>query len=313
MVPPLLVVMGPQREAPDLLIARLARRQHRVVGRRQLLAAGLGAGMIRHRVEAGRLFQLHPGVYSVGTADPGPLGHFLSAVFASGEQAVLSHRSDAVLWRLLEPKPGPIDVTVPGKKTRVRGAIRRHSTRNLALAETTTRLRIPCTTVERVLIDLAATRSPELERAVEQAFVNKLIGQTRMQDALSRATGRTGKAELRRLLAGLLPQLPFTRSELERLFLKLVANNKLPMPIVNRHREAHRVDFHWPPSKLIVETDGRGVHDNPYAFEEDRTRDLDLELAGWHVIRLTWRQVAEQPERVLALLRKRLTAGRSGR
>ena len=71
--------------------------------------------MIRHRLECGRLFRLHPGVYSVGTADPGPLGHLLSAVFASGERAVLSHRSAAVLWRLLEAKPGPIEVTVPGK------------------------------------------------------------------------------------------------------------------------------------------------------------------------------------------------------
>jgi very-short-patch-repair endonuclease len=269
--------------------------------------------MIRHRVEAGRLFQLHPGVYSVGTADPGPLGHFLSAVFASGNRAFLSHRSAAVLCRVLEAKPGPIDVTVPGKKTRVRGAIRRHSTRSLPPAETTTGLRIPCTTVERVLIDLAATRSPELERAVEQAFVNRLIGRTRMQAALNRGNGRAGTGELRRLLAGLLPQLPFTRSELERRFLKLVANDDLPMPIVNRNREAHRVDFHWPASRLIVETDGRGIHDNPYAFEEDRRRDLDLELAGWHVIRLTWRQIAQQPERVLVLLRKRLTAARSER
>jgi very-short-patch-repair endonuclease len=104
--------------------------------------------------------------------------------------------------------------------------------------------------------------------------------------------------------------LPFTRSELERRFLRLVATTNLPMPIVNRHREEHRVDFYWPPFKLVVETDGRGIHDNPYAFEQDRRRDLDLQLADWHVIRLTWRQIAEQPERVLAL-RMRLRAARS--
>ena len=164
-----------------------------------------------------------------------------------------------------------------------------------------------------MLIDLAATRSRELERAVEEGFVKKLIGRTRMQDALDRANGRAGTGRLRRLLAGLLPELPFTRSELERRFLKLIASANLPMPIVNRHREEHRVDFDWPASKLIVETDGRGIHDNPYVFEEDRRRDLDLQLADWHVIRLTWRQVAEQPERVLALMRKRITAGRSER
>jgi very-short-patch-repair endonuclease len=281
------------------------------VTRRQLLDAGLGAGKIRHRLETGRLFQLHAGVYAIGTADPGPLGHLLSAVFASGQRTVLSHRSAAVLWRLLEAKPGPIDVTVPGKKTKLRNGIRRHSTRSLPPADTTTRLRIPCTTVERVLIDLAAIRSLELERAVEQGFVNRLIGRTRMQEALDRANGRAGTGQLERLLGGLLPQLPFTRSELERRFLKLIASANLPMPIVNRHREAHRVDFHWPAYRLVVETDGRGIHDNPYAFEEDRRRDLDLALADWHVIRLTWRQIAEEPERVLALLLKTIRAARS--
>jgi very-short-patch-repair endonuclease len=294
-----------------VLVARIATGQHRVVTRRQLLAAGLSAGKIRHRLENGRLFPLHPGVYAVGTADPGHLGHLLSAVFACGNRAVLSHRSAATLWRLLEAKPGPIDVTVPGKKTRPHNGIRRHSTRSLRPADTTTRLRIPCTTVERVLIDLAAIRSQELERAVEQGFVNHLIGRTRMHEALDRANGRAGTEQLKRLLGGLLPQLPFTRSELERRFLKLIASANLPMPIVNRHREEHRVDFHWPAYKLVVETDGRGVHDNPYAFEEDRRRDLDLELADWHVIRLTWRQISEQPERVVALLRKRVRAARS--
>ena len=271
-----------------MLVARIAARQHRIVTRRQLLTAGLGTGMIRHRLECGRLFQLHPGVYAVGTVDPGHLGHLLSAVFASGERAVLSHRSAAALWRLLEAKPGPIDVTVPGKRTQRRNGIRRHSTRSLPPPEATTRLRIPCTTVERVLIDLAALRSPELERAVEEGFVNKLIGRTRMQEALDRSNGRAGTRQLKRVLAGLLPQLPFTRSELERRFLKLIASANLPMPIVNRHREDHRVDFHWPASKLVVETDGRATHDNPYAFEEDRRR-------------------------VLALPRKRLTAARSAR
>jgi hypothetical protein len=35
-------------------------------------------------------------------------------------------------------------------------------------------------------------------------------------------------------------------------------------------------------------------------------RDLDLELAGSHVIRLSWWQVVEEPGRVVELLAKRL-------
>jgi very-short-patch-repair endonuclease len=57
-----------------------------------------------------------------------------------------------------------------------------------------------------------------------------------------------------------------TRSELERRFLRMLRTARLPDPVVNRHREAHRVDFHWPAYDLVVETDGRGVHDNPHSF-----------------------------------------------
>ena len=127
-----------------------------------------------------------------------------------------------------------------------------------------------------------------------------------MAEALERAPGRQGIANLRRELAGLLPQLPFTRSELERRFLKLVRTAGLLEPVVHRHSESHRVDFHWPAARLVVETDGRGIHDNPHAFEEDRRRDLDLELAGIHVIRLSWRQIDEEPERIARLLAARL-------
>ena len=55
-----------------------------------------------------------------------------------------------------------------------------------------------------------------------------------------------------------------------------------------------------------METDGRATHDDPYAFHQDRARDLDLELAGWHVIRLTPWQVIERPERIIELLRARV-------
>ena len=55
----------------------------------------------------------------------------------------------------------------------------------------------------------------------------------------------------------------------------------------------------------MVETDGRATHDNPYAFHQDHARDLDLELADWHVIRLSWSQVVNEPERVTKLLSRR--------
>jgi very-short-patch-repair endonuclease len=197
-------------------------------------------------------------------------------------------------------------VTVRGRwKCRTAG-IRVYATRSLDRADIAHTRGIPCTSVERTLIDIAGGPWAEVERAVEQAFALHLLGRNRMIAALDRANGRRGVGDLRRLLAHLLDDIPLTRSELERRFLKLVARAGLPAPIVNRHRAEHRVDFTWRNHRLVVETDGRATHDNPYGFHHDRARDLDLELAGWHVIRLSWWQVVGEPARVVELLAKRL-------
>src|SRR5687767_4040372 len=67
--------MGRQRRSPlsgaaptgvDRAIARLATRQDGVVERRQLVALGVSAAAIDHRVRTGRLILLYRGVYTVG-------------------------------------------------------------------------------------------------------------------------------------------------------------------------------------------------------------------------------------------------------
>jgi very-short-patch-repair endonuclease len=53
---------------------------------------------------------------------------------------------------------------------------------------------------------------------------------------------------------------------------------------------------------LIAETDGRDVHTTRKAFEHDRLRDQRLTLAGYTVVRFTWRQVADDPRAVAQAL-----------
>jgi len=113
----------------------------------------------------------------------------------------------------------------------------------------------------------------------------------------------------RELLAALQGEPPPVRFEFERRFYELVRDAGLPLPVVNAYVGAYEVDFHWPVRRLIVETYGRATHDTPHQFEEDRRRDLELTLAGWHVIRISWGQVVHDPRRVIALLRSRLGQG----
>jgi very-short-patch-repair endonuclease len=68
--------------------------------------------------------------------------------------------------------------------------------------------------------------------------------------------------------------------------------------------EGHEVDFYWPAAKLIVETDGAATHLTPTAFEADRIRDAELTVAGYRVVRFTWRQLRDRPQTVARTLQR---------
>lgn len=99
-----------------------------------------------------------------------------------------------------------------------------------------------------------------------------------------------------------------TRSELERLFLRLCRLHRVPVPEVNVRVGPFLVDFLWRDRRLVVETDGYRYHRGWHAFEDDRTRDLRLRILGYEVIRLSFRQVVDEPERVAAVLKGALSA-----
>ena len=58
----------------------------------------------------------------------------------------------------------------------------------------------------------------------------------------------------------------------------------------------------WPRRRLVVEVDGYAFHGSRVAFERDRSRDARLVAAGYRVLRVTWRQLTAEPERVVAIL-----------
>ncbi len=62
----------------------------------------------------------------------------------------------------------------------------------------------------------------------------------------------------------------------------------------------YEVDFLWRGGRLVVEVDGYAFHSTRSAFERDRRKDAALADAGFMVRRVTWRQLAGEPERVLA-------------
>ena len=145
--------MDPQTTTVEVVLTRLASRQHGVVTRVQLLGAGVTAQEIRDRVRSGALLREHRGVYRVGHRAPSIEARYLAAVFACGEDAVLSGRAAAHLYGLLKGQPPPPDVSTPLKR-RARGVAVRRT--RVDAQDTATYRGIPITTVPRTLIGLAA-------------------------------------------------------------------------------------------------------------------------------------------------------------
>jgi very-short-patch-repair endonuclease/predicted transcriptional regulator of viral defense system len=317
-VPQVPAICPPQCVEPpiDVRIRDLAERQHSVVSLPQLQFLGLSARAVRDRVAAGRLTRIHRGVYAVGHGRLTLRGHWMAAVLAYGQDAVLSHRSAAALHGIRPDNRPKSDVTVPGRSARSRSRIDVHASTTLTAADVTTIDAIPCTSLARTLLDLAeVVNRRAVEKAINQAEVLRIFDLRAVHEVLSRAAGRRGASVLRSVLADYGgPTL--TKQELEERFLALCRAARLPQPEVNAWITlgdgiAYKIDFLWRRERLAVETDGWESHGTRQAFENDRRRDRLLSLAGWTVVRFTWRDVERQPDEVTTTL-ARLWSARSG-
>jgi very-short-patch-repair endonuclease len=271
------------RATGDLLVARVAVRQHGVVTTAQVAAAGIDKDGIAWRVRTGRLHRLHRGVYAVGHRSLTWRGRWLAAVLAVGNGAVLSHTSAVALWEFLRPISGPIHVTVGrGGGRKKRRGLHIHRSRTLAPRDITRRHGIAVTTPARTIEDIRGELEPHLfRRALRQA-------------------------ELAGYRVPHLGRVKRTRSDLELLFLGLCDDHRLQRPLVNQWVHGRRVDFWWPEQRVVVETDSWEYHRGSVAFEDDHDRDLELHADGIVTRRYTGDQLEAAPEAVLADLRQTL-------
>jgi very-short-patch-repair endonuclease len=127
-----------------------------------------------------------------------------------------------------------------------------------------------------------------------------------LDDLRARSHGRHGLTLIDALLGEIRPPPGDTRSELERRFLALINDAGLPQPATNVLIEGFLVDAAWPEHRLIVELDGQAFHSTAAAFERDRLRDAALQVAGYRVLRITWRRLEREASAVIADIRSLL-------
>ena len=223
--------------------------------------------------------------------------------FHNGPNAVLSHRTAATIWEILTPRPAdPIQVTLLNANRRTRRGLEIHRAERI---ETRRRFDLRLTSPPQTLLDLAATSPNELEEALNEAHVRKLVTHQEVRRMVERP--RPGVNALREVAA---ENPGLTRSKAERLVRALVKRAGLPAPQSNVRVAGYEVDLYWPAQRLVVEYDGWDTHSSRPAFESDRLKDAALQLAGERVLRVTGRQLERRPEELVARFATGLAAAR---
>jgi very-short-patch-repair endonuclease len=243
-------------------------------------------------------------VYLVGRGTLEPLGREMATVLHLDGYGVLSHRTAAAIWGLVDVEKldiEPVHLTLVGRDRHSGPEMRVHRVASLAPTDIRSRQSLPVTSPARCVVDLAGSATQlELENAVAECRRRGLASDSEIRNALGRVPRRTGGRRLLELIDAGRPAL--TRSVAERRLLEMIRAAELPQPHANAYVCGHVVDLFWPERRLIVEFDGWETHGRRASFETDRRRDQRLVAAGYRVIRITWRQLEHEPLAVIARL-----------
>jgi hypothetical protein len=231
---------------------------------------------------------------------------------------VISHLTAAAYWSLRDKSPVQVEVIGPSQAGRKIDGIRCRRCRYPGPIEVVELDGLPITSPARTMVDAAGLLgTPSLRRTVERAAVLKLLDLRALDMAMAAARGRRGIRALREVLEdwrtpeGSVPDL---RSVFEASVLPRLLAGGLPRPRANPWLrvggERLRVDFLWEAERLVIETDGEETHGTTVAFRRDRRRDQLLVAAGYRVARVTWDQMRDEPEGVVARIAAALGAAR---
>lgn len=224
----------------------------------------------------------------------------MAAVLASGDGAVLSHRSATALYGIWGSGTGETHVTVP-RKGRSSRTVHRHFSK-LPDDETEIVDGIPVTSASRSVLDLAAERDEAAaERALREMEYLGIYGAVSLPALLARHPNHPGARACREALEHLRNDPGGRlRGDLEERFIAFLDAKKIPRPRLNQWLtlgdDRIQVDCLWPEPRLIVELDDWQSHGMKRGFRKDRERDRRLGVAGYRVIRITEDQIRNEAD-----------------
>lgn len=279
------------------------RSQDGVLTLAQAQRAGLSQAAVARRVRSGSWRRISPGVYFVDDRLFTDAARIRGAVWSYGEQAAASGLAAAWWHDLTRFAPDVVEVTVPrDSHGRCHDGCRVRR-RDLKPAD---------------IVELHGLRVTELALTVVEAAVRPRRNVTLLDGALQRRVdlkslwrahlrnkGRYGSPAARMLLQA---AADGAHSQAERLLIQLLKAAKITGWKPNYPVAGYRVDVGFPKQRLALEVDGLAFHSDSEDFHHDRVRQNAIALAGWQVLRFTWLDLTEYPDRVIAEIRRAISA-----
>lgn len=218
-----------------------------------------------------------------------------AAVWSLGPRATASGLAAAWWHDVTKYPPESVEVTVPrvsNHRPRFGTRIRR---RDLGPADIVERRGLRVTSLPLTVVEAAARKGGGAK--LMDSALQRHVELRQLWRAHLRNKGRHGSPVARRLL---IAAADGARSAAERLLVKLLREAKITGWKANRRVGRYVVDVAFPGSKIAIETDGWAFHSDQEDFQRDRVKQNELALLGWQVLRFTWLDLTEYPQRVVA-------------
>lgn len=290
----------------------------------ELLEAGLNARAIAAMARSGMLVRLRRGCYIRGSIwarqKPWMRSRQLIAAHAHGTLTtstggfVYSHTSAARLHGLYLWDVGDLvhitQQTCPSRISHGRDVVAH--TRTLEAGDVTFVDGLPCTSLERTVVDCCLMLNYRQSLVLMDHALRKGADEEELRNLCSALAGRNGVVALRRAI-----ELSDARSESpgETLCRELLHRLCIEPPelqvLVWSAEGRHRLDFAWRSKKVALEFDGRVKYFDFQPTDEaifaERQREKALTALGWTFIRIEWKHLFREQEfknRVLQALRR---------
>lgn len=225
-----------------------------------------------------------------------------ASVWGYGDSATASGTAAAWWHGLLTEPPDIVEVTVGRSATgRSRHGVRLRR-RDLSTADVVSLRGLRVTALALTVIEAAARRdggAKVLDRALQRHIELPPLWRAHVRNK-----GRYGSPRARLLLQGAEDN---THSRAERRLVQLMRQARLEGWHCNHPVGPYLVDNAFPEAKVAIEVDGYAFHSDPERFQHDRARQNYLILNGWRVLRFTWLDLFERPERVIAEIRRAIS------